>query len=273
MLTRRVPLTGAKIGAPIDPLRAGMPALDSIHSASVRSAAGAKFRIIRTVEIDAYEETTPATALSKALRSKRPSAPLISALLQKKKPTGDGFAGTSRKAAKLSLSGAAMESFGDVRNLIQSLVADDTMIKRKPKISVAASSNRVAPEKRNVRVRAFLYAASRENDNDFHLIIGRDPEKTPETYMTVELSGLPPQTASSFAQLKAARDTYKTFFGADMPGMTYDFYDPPIPVIVAGSLFFDMSHGTGTRPGPQSLKSRMPTIWEIHPLSSIKFEP
>ena len=55
--------------------------------------------------------------------------------------------------------------------------------------------------------------------------------------------------------------------------MTYDFYDPPIPIQVEGSLFFDMSHATGQRPGPQSLKSRMPTIWEVHPISSITFEP
>jgi len=123
-----------------------------------------------------------------------------------------------------------------------------------------------------VRVKAFLYAASREDDNDFHLIIGRDPAKTPETYMTAELSGLPPQNADSFTKLKAARDDYKAFFGNDVPGFTYDFYDPPIPVVIEGSLFFDMTHATGQHPGPQSLKSRMPTIWEIHPVSSIKFE-
>jgi hypothetical protein len=67
----------------------------------------------------------------------------------------------------------------------------------------------------------------------------------------------------------AARKAFKTFFGTDLPGFTYDFYDPPIPVSIAGSLFFDMSHATGQRPGPASLKSRMPTIWEVHPVSSI----
>jgi hypothetical protein len=146
------------------------------------------------------------------------------------------------------------------------------MIHRKPPITVTADSNRVAPEKRNVRVKSFLYAASREDDNDFHLIIGRDPDRTLEMYMTAELSGLPPQNAASFTKLKAARDAFKAFFGAHLPGFTYDFYDPPIPVVIEGSLFFDMTHATGQRPGPQSLKSRMPTIWEIHPVSAIKVE-
>ena len=77
---------------------------------------------------------------------------------------------------------------------------------------------------------------------------------------------------ASFARLKAARDKYKAFFGSDLPGTRYDFYDPPIPVEVEGSLFFDMSHVTGTRPGPASLRSRIPTIWEVHPVTDIVFD-
>ena len=69
------------------------------------------------------------------------------------------------------------------------------------------------------------------------------------------------------------RDVYKGFFASNLPGGTYDYYDPPIPVEVEGSLFFDMTHATGQRPGPQSLKSRMPTIWEVHPITKMVFEP
>src|SRR5947207_2323871 len=81
-----------------------------------------------------------------------------------------------------------------------------------PPIQTTATSNRVKEEKRNVRVKAFIYAASRENDNDFHLIIGRSPDLTPEMYMTMELSGLPASNSASFTKLKAARDAYKAFF-------------------------------------------------------------
>jgi hypothetical protein len=123
-----------------------------------------------------------------------------------------------------------------------------------------------------VRVRAFLYAASREDDNDFHLIIGRAPRSSP-MYMTMELSGLPPKNAKSFRTLKKARDAYKEFFGDDLPGPSYHFYRPPIPIELEGSLFFDMSHATGGKPGPQDLRKDIPTIWEVHPITRIVFEP
>jgi hypothetical protein len=73
--------------------------------------------------------------------------------------------------------------------------------------------------------------------------------------------------------LKKTRDNYKSFFSNNLPGLTYDFYDPPIPMEVEGSMFFDMSHAEGSKPGPKSLRSKIPTIWEIHPISKIVFEP
>ncbi len=130
----------------------------------------------------------------------------------------------------------------------------------------------MAEERRNARLSAFLYAASREDDNDYHLILGRDPSLPPR-YLTVEISGLPHSRSRHFGKLKAAREAYFRFFGNGLPGPTYDFYDPPIPVEVAGSLFFDMSHATGGRPGPQKLRPNMPVVWEIHPVTRIVFEP
>jgi hypothetical protein len=140
-------------------------------------------------------------------------------------------------------------------------------------ITTASNSGRVAKEDRSVAVRAFLYAASREDDNDFHLIIGLAQDAAKELYMNVEVSGLPPKSSSSFKTLSAAREAYKDFFGKKLPGMSYDFYDPPIPVEIEGSLFFDVNHLTGGRPGPQSLSGHIPTVWEIHPISRIEFEP
>jgi hypothetical protein len=119
-----------------------------------------------------------------------------------------------------------------------------------------------------------LFAASREADNDFHLIVGRDLNAGQEMYMTMEMSGLPPASTPAFAALNAARTTYKQFFGTqNLPGAGYHFYQPPIPVQVDGSLFYDASHSTGQAPGPPSLKSRMPTIFEVHPITKIKLGP
>ena len=265
----------ASLNLPLNPLRTGMPALDSIIdvkplmlpavaalSATATVLKAPTYRIIKSNEVDAYEQgATPQETLDTTFSAAADA------------PTGDKFKGTARKAAKLSIAGAPIKKYKDLKNLINSLPADDDMKNRVPKIKTTATSNRVKEEKRNVRVNVFLYAASRENDNDFHLILGRDPDTTPEMYMTMELSGLPPSSSASFEKLKAARDAYKAFFGDDLPGTRYDFYDPPIPVQIEGSLFWDASHSSGQRPGPKSLKSRMSTIWEVHPIIKIVFNP
>ncbi|TSE13524.1 hypothetical protein C1D09_003350 [Mesorhizobium intechi] len=220
-------------------------------------AIGATYQILRTNEFDPKDKIRQVSPLG--------LAPLH---------IGDNFAGTARKAAKLSISDAAAEVFDDVSNLIPTLPAKNSMKGHQPPITVEPSSGRVAEEDRNVQLRAFLYAASRETDNDFHLMIGRDPAAGGEAvYMTAEVSGLPTADSTSFAQLEAARDAFKSFFGAKLPGPSYDFYDPPIPIEISGSLFFDMSHASGQGPGPETLRQHIPTIWEIHPISSIIFEP
>jgi hypothetical protein len=91
--------------------------------------------------------------------------------------------------------------------------------------------------------------------------------------MTMELSGLPAASSQHHAKLKATRNAYKDFFGNRIQDTTYDFYDPPIPIEVEGSLFWDASHATGSRPGPDSLRPDMPVVWEVHPISKIVFEP
>jgi hypothetical protein len=251
--------------------RAGLPAPASIVSQQVlvparaapRGAAALRaatsYRILRTNEVDPKDRPIPRAAVTPL------GAPAV--------PVSDDFGGTARKAAKLAIATANTEHFDDLQDLLPTLASKTAMNKHKPKITIEANSGRVAEEKRNIRLRAFLYAASREDDNDFHLIIGRDVTKTPHLYMTVEISGLPPNSFKSFTKLKAARDAFKAFFKEHVPGPTYDFYDPPVPIEVEGSLFFDMSHVGGQGPGPKSLHKDIPTIWEIHPVTRIVFEP
>jgi hypothetical protein len=272
--TRRLLLTGAKAKQPLDLLRPGMPAIDSIHDDSVTfKARGRTYRILKTTEVDTYETTRTAVALGKVLRGKKAPAPAaIAAAVKPAPPPGEDFAGTARKAAKLSIAAAPTENFNDLSKLIASLPPVDAMVKLN--IPTTANSNRVAQEKRNVHVTGFLFASSREADNDFHLIVGRDPKAGQEMYMTMEVSGLPPANSPAFGPLNAARNAYKQFFGAkNLPGAGYNFYQPPIPVQIDGSLFFDASHSTGQAPGPPSLKSRMPTIFEVHPVTKIKLGP
>jgi hypothetical protein len=272
----------------LDLMRPGMPARDSIievrqHSrpSGAKKSSGAKkragaqpmkaaasgvaaFRIIRTNEVDGYEKgATAGGTLAKMSAATRSAAAAAN----------DNFTGKARRPAKISIAKAPLRTYTDLKYLVRYLPTDESMIKRTPKISRAATSDRVPEEMRNVRVKVFIYAASREDDNDYHLILGRDPSKLPELYITMELSGLPPEDSPAFAKLKAARDAFKAHFAADLPGKTYDFYDPPRPVEIEGSMFFDIGHASGVHPGPKSLKSRMPTIWEVHPITKMVFNP
>lgn len=231
----------------------GRAAVGTLPSA----AAGPLYRILRTLEVDEYERRLE-------------TADILPLTQPRTAPTDNRFRGTSRKAAKISIANAQMESFDDIDDLIGSFEDHETMSAKN--IPKTANSDRVEEEQRNVRVKAFLYAASMEEDNDFHLIVGRDPTKAAK-YMTVEISGLPPNNADSFNKLNEARNAYFEFFGDGLPGTSYDFYDPPIPIELEGSLFWDVSHASGGRPGPSKLRPNMPVVWEIHPVTKIVFEP
>jgi hypothetical protein len=235
------------------------PAAAATAAARRPARARTAYHVLRTSQVDAYDEAVSLAAVVAAPR-RRP---------------GENFRGTARRAAKISIADAAVEVFNDLKDLITSVPDEAAMTDHDPPITVEPTSNRVAEEQRNVRVRAFLYAASREDDNDFHLIVGRAPNLQP-VYMTMEVSGLPPSNHRHRATLTQARTDYKAFFQdhpLGLPGASYDFYDPPIPVEIEGSLFFDMSHVTGGRPGPQDLRDDIPTIWEVHPITRIVFEP
>ena len=249
------------------------------------SPAAPKYRILRTTEVDQYEK--PPSKLEVA-QSLAPESMVLEAAKKKKKKkkkgktgkpkaaSGDLFKGSSRKASKLSISDAKMEKFSDLADLIATLPTDKVMLTKGISKNDPASK-RVAEEDRNVRVDAYLYAASREDDNDYHFIVGRDPDAGgKEVYMNMELSGLPPASAKSRAALEKARDAFKAFFtkhfAGNLPGTSYDFYDPPIHIEVEGSLFWDATHGApkDSKPGPQSLRAKIPNVWEVHPISKIK---
>jgi hypothetical protein len=253
------------------PTAAVLPSESEVVARAQLTSSGRTYRILRTSEVDPYEEPLPVAAVPsfddvEDLAVAEPAG-------RRRRPSGDEFGGTARRAAKISIANATVEEFADLPALLASLPRDAAMVRHRPRITDAAGMDRVAEERRNVRVRAFLYAASREDDNDFHLIIGNARTPGPFRCMTMELSGLPPAGSPARARLQAARDAYKAFFATNLPGTSYDFYDPPIPVEIEGSLFFDISHAEGSKPGPSSLRPFIPTVWEVHPISRIVFEP
>jgi hypothetical protein len=266
--------------APPTPARAargpgGRP-LPAVRRAGA-AAPATRYRILRTNQVDPYDDPVRRDAIMATTVGPTMGIPAAAAVAAAAKPKGESFAGTRRRAAKISVANAKVEVFQDLADLLDSLPPKAEMTNHKPKIKDDKDSDRVEKERRNVRVRCFLYAASRENDNDYHLIFGRDPNDD-SVYMTMELSGLPPASSKHHKALSRARKVFKDFFAADgdelrLPGTSYDFYRPPIPVEVQGSLFFDITHAKGSKPGPQDLRPDMPTIWEVHPISKMVFEP
>jgi hypothetical protein len=178
-------------------------------------------------------------------------------------PQGDDYIGKERREAKLSIASGPMENFSDLKSLLASLPTDSVASAQIPK------SGRSDDEKRNVRVQAFIYAGKWQVSNDISLVIGPKPGTEPMSYMSAMVSGLPPKDSKFFGQIKSVRNAVRAFFGDVLPGKMYDRYDPPIPVEIEGSLFFNNAHPLGSV-GPSGFKSG--TRWEIHPITKIVFK-
>lgn len=181
------------------------------------------------------------------------------------------FVGAYRREAKLSIATAPLEHFKDLAELLASLPSDAKMRTRVPPIS--SDSLRIREEERNVRFRGFIYAASREDSNDYRLIIGPPVATKPETYVTAVISALPPAGNPTQATLRSTCTAFSEFFQGALPGSSYDFYDPPILVEIEGSLLANQSGLAGRGRGPSTLRSAMNQIWDIRPITKITFDP
>jgi hypothetical protein len=178
----------------------------------------------------------------------------------------DTFAGHSRAAAKTSIADAPVEEFADLAAFILTLPSEYAMRLHVPKITEAATSDRVAEETRNVRVHAYIWAAKKESDNDYHLMLGT---KSGAPFVTAEVTGLP--TSGPFrARLAKARQDFVALVGSRLPGAEkYERLSPPIAVVVTGSIFYDIDHAPGAV-GPKWAKPA--SAWEIHPVTEISVE-
>lgn len=184
-----------------------------------------------------------------------------------KRCDSENFDGSNRSDAKISVSSSPMRSYSTIRALAATLPDKDLMA---DSIS-GTNSPRIPSENRNVRIKkAYLYAYSRQTDEDFHVIIGTTKKPIASTrYFNVEISGLPPSGAQSFSLLKAARDSFRTKATEDLCKSGYFFYVNPLKIEVSGSLFFDKQHHNGLI-GPE--EARPPDAWEIHPVTSLIFK-
>jgi hypothetical protein len=187
-------------------------------------------------------------------------------------PNKDRFKGTARRIAKTTIFGGQPQAVS-LDDLLDELIP--TNDKMAGTISGAPNSNRVDKEKRNVTVTGYIYAYRKESDNDYHVILGTMPtDGSPARYMNTEVSGIPiGGTDENRNALWAVRKAFEKNFQLDGSWHGgYDYPNPPVPVRITGSLFWDTEHEP-PKPfvGPDSNKPQ--TAWEIHPISSIEFLP
>jgi hypothetical protein len=178
------------------------------------------------------------------------------------------YAGNDRKAAKTTIAHAKTEEYKTLSGLLKTLPPDDFMRNHRPAISRDAGSKRTEEETRNVKVEvAYLFVLYRENDNDYHMIIGSKPDPAQAALMNVEISGLPDSHSADYCVLKNVRKSVDDELGT-IGKSKKPFIQNPLKISVSGSLFYDIDH----KPGVVGYKKLKPkTAWEIHPVTEIIF--
>jgi hypothetical protein len=188
----------------------------------------------------------------------------------------ESFGGTDRRLPKTTIVDAPVEDFPSVGALVKQILANNPDKEMKASSGITKStSTRVEAEKRNVRVPGFIYAFKKEDDNDYHVILG-DAPGAQSVFLNVEVSGLPVGgTAANRTRLTTARNLFKQKMGVGPTGpkgyqksVDDNGQLSPIPVRITGSLFWDVDHPPGAV-GPAEFKPK--TAWEIHPVSEIEF--
>jgi hypothetical protein len=177
----------------------------------------------------------------------------------------DVFDGTARKAAKISIATGRTETMSLSQLITWCVAHDQDMRRHQPPIPSGAGSQRIPEENRNVSVTGWVHFAKPEEDGDYHLIVGTSSNLANSKFFNVEVSGLPPHSAHSFASIKGARESFEENFEAPT-GSGYTQYEPT-HVHIVGSLFYDIDHAAGVV-GPSGYRPQ--SAWEIHPVTTFE---
>jgi hypothetical protein len=234
---------------------------------SIRKGEKIKYTLHQTDMIDAEKESEAPAKTNKPWKETALSAPHQ---CDRWGNSGDEvFDGCSRRVAKITLlplSQYSEESFQSVAELRSALAMDSTMRSLTPPLTTNPDEDRVAQEQRNVSVTAYLFAVKSEDDRDFHVIIGDKDCNDGSCFFNVEVSALPP--GCNDCDLVKVREGFRRdFLNGGTASAKYSLWESPVPVVVSGTIFYDMDHVGGTV-GPSGY--RPSTSWEIHPARVIE---
>jgi hypothetical protein len=198
----------------------------------------------------------------------------------------DEFNGKSRKVPKTSYVEGKPEEYASVKALKTTVFTkakmrdEDTMVETmaekmipwgRQKGADGPEADRIAQEKKNVTVTAYIYAFKYEKDHDFHVLIGDAPGTPGLQYLNSEVSGLPKMAGPVRDKLRDVRTKFKERFGLGPTGPhSYEDLENPQKVRITGSLFYDLDHSP-PREFVGYSEYQPKTAWEIHPITDIEF--
>ena len=188
------------------------------------------------------------------------------------------YDGKKRIIAKTTISSAANVNYYSLNTLLKNytdLNPDSAM-----KLRVQNNEGRVAAENKNVTINtAYLFCFAKEADEDYHLVVGtkKNVDAANNRFFIIELSGLPDPSDSSYSSLDNALQNFFVMIGSSACSPGYYWFDSgyaPLRIKAKGSLYWDTEHWSTTNNaphahGPAELESRLKTVWEIHPVTSI----
>jgi len=181
------------------------------------------------------------------------------------------FEGCIRGNVKTSMLTKQPDHFKTVADLLA--VLPGTAAMKSKGISSVETSARDITENRNVLVEsAYLFAIYKEDDNDYHMIVGSSSNLQTAVLMNIEISGLPrsasAETKTKFKNARARIENVSYFKNIPCKPSPIKLLGTPIVLKnIKGSLFWDSQHsGGGIGPASASPKS----AWEIHPVIDLK---
>jgi hypothetical protein len=181
------------------------------------------------------------------------------------------FDGRARCEAKISPAATTADaiSIADLSKKFKDFITDGTFD------NMTSDDVRTTNEEHNYTLtNVRIYAIKREEDEDFHMIVGPADVQNQGDLINVEISGLPKSTAPGFKTIKKVRKQ----FSDELTGIekiagskwsNYIFFPDGIPVKITGSLFYDVDHRS-EKVGPSGVQP--PTCMELHPVTDIQFD-
>ena len=193
-------------------------------------------------------------------------------------PDNCNFDGKKRAGAKTTISNGSLKRYRTVKHFLTQF-ADLHPDADMPAI-IDGSSDRVPLEDFNATIKkAWLFCYAKESDEDFHLVIGntRNINASGNRFIIVEVGGLP-KTGEARANFSKVQKDFFDIIGGVVCSGGYIWFNKgkdPIPITVSGSIYWDTEHWSKAhneigKHGPDTLKSRLTTVWEIHPITAIR---